>query len=223
MDFFLVILQLEMSFFGNQWDEAESKALSRTVKLDEYVMELPGEISADICDEFIDIYDTFVSPEHDLESIDHITNNEKVFIPIMNLGPFLSDNAKGSIQFEFLIRVLEKYHSMTTNKGLDKKNKINEAYDRLRSTGSLPEKEFKAVMSCIAPRDNFGYQCSKSSLTGIIFLNEEHDSEGVFEFAFGLRIEARKGKVIVFPSSWIFAFNDAPFKHTNKYVLYFIM
>ena len=59
----------------------------------------------------------------------------------------------------------------------------------------------------------------------IIFLNESRDvsGKGDLELAPGLSIEARKGKVVVFPSSWMYAFDDTPFKNIDKYVVYFLL
>ena len=201
----------------------------REVKLLDYVLELPGEISADVCDELIDTYDTFVSPEHDLVITDGIANDKKAFIPLKKLNTY-SSNSHGRIDIEGIVK---KYDQWLDDKGLELQLKcINgEMTERFGLCGGADSNDacggnqLFGGMMCISTSDKFGYQYTSTGVIVILFLNESRDvsGKGDLELAPGLSIEARKGKVVVFPSSWMYAFDDTPFKNIDKYVVYYLL
>ena len=187
------------------------------IDLNEFVLELPDMLSSDVCSELIDTYDDFVSPNIDLISRKGLAQNRKAFVPVDNLANYMSMNAKDSLT-DAIIRIRCKYTEAIQERGLDRDDVLLKAFQVANPTVDL---------SCMNPGEkssnHFYKDTNGSAMIGIIFLNECQNEEGFVKLAHGLRIEAKIGKVVLFPSSWMYAFDNTAFIKDHKYTVYILM
>ena len=187
------------------------------IDLNEFVLELPDMLSSDVCSELIDTYDAFVSPNIDLISRKGLAQNRKAFVPVDNLANYMSMNAKDSLT-DAITRIRCKYTDATKERGLDRDDTLLAAFHNAEPIVDL---------SCMNPGEKSSYQfytdTNGSSMIGITFLNECQNEEGFVKLAHGLQIEAKIGKTVFFPSSWMFAFDNTAFKNDHKYIAYILI
>ena len=171
------------------------------MNLKNFIKEVPNTLSNEMCDYFIDFYDTHIESAQRFEGGNRRwqpTFNQIVYTDFFYNTPYWKPNEK--ITNEVAGDINDQAYKYVNELGLEKTFPPNPLNEKLRVKKYLLNGEDEFPLHI----DAYSQEAGSRFLSMFVYLNDIEEGGHTAFPSLGVSIKPEKGKLVIFPSNWMF-------------------